>query len=100
MGDNGSYRDHLEAIFDGLLEFSSLMTFVYNRTPQCTISEVESMIISQEARLDRAKKRQLGDVFCFGVSIFGSCLFLGPNLISWSSHRQTVVARARSRIQI
>lgn len=62
IGDPVSFRDHLEIIFDGLPEeFDALMTLVYNRGTLCSINEVEAMIVCYEARLDRTRKKQLGE---------------------------------------
>ena len=62
IGDPVSYRDHLDLIFDGLPEeFSPLMALVFNRGIPCSINEVESMIVSHEARLERIKKKQSGE---------------------------------------
>jgi histone deacetylase 1/2 len=62
IGDPVSFRDHLDLIFDGLPEeFSPLMALVFNRGIPCSINDVESMIVSHEARLDRVKKKQSGD---------------------------------------
>lgn len=63
IGDPVSHRDHLDAIFDGLPEeFNSLATVVSNRSSHQSIAEIESLIITYEARLDRMKKRQGSDV--------------------------------------
>ncbi|XP_057453027.1 uncharacterized protein LOC130744884 [Lotus japonicus] len=45
IGEPVLFRDHLEAIFDGLPdEYSALMTVIYSRDTFFTISEVEAMI--------------------------------------------------------
>ncbi|XP_057430184.1 uncharacterized protein LOC130723231 [Lotus japonicus] len=62
IGEPVLFRDHLEAIFDGLPdEYSALMTVIYSRDTFFTISEVEAMVIAHEARFERMKKKQHAD---------------------------------------
>ena len=63
IGEPVSFRDHLEVIFDGLPdEFSVLCTIISSQSLVHSISEVEAMIMTHEARLDRTKRRHLQDV--------------------------------------
>ncbi|KAI5399647.1 hypothetical protein KIW84_064829 [Lathyrus oleraceus] len=57
IDDSISHRDQLEAILDGLSEdYNALASIIQYRSTICPIIEVESVLLSNEATLDKAKQ--------------------------------------------
>ena len=62
IGDPITHRENLDAIFYGLPEdFNSHLPMVFHRGSTHSISDVEAMIVSLDARLERSRKKQLQD---------------------------------------
>src|ERR1044072_1115619 len=62
IGDPVSFRDHVDAIFDGLPEdFNPLLAVVFQRGSTHSVQDIEAMIVSLDARLTRSRKKQLQD---------------------------------------
>ncbi|KAF7802793.1 Retrovirus-related Pol polyprotein from transposon TNT 1-94 [Senna tora] len=57
IGSPISTHDHIESIFDGLdREYESFMTSFSMRKEEYSVTEIEALLLSQEARIDKLKK--------------------------------------------
>ena len=54
VGDKLTMKEHVEAIFDGLdEEYENFITIFDMRNSLTTLEEVESLLLSQEARIEK-----------------------------------------------
>nr|KYP52945.1 hypothetical protein KK1_025146 [Cajanus cajan] len=59
IGSPLSVEDHIDAIFDGLDEdYDGFITSCITRTEAYTVAEIEALLMHQEERLERHKKRE------------------------------------------
>ncbi|KAF7823268.1 Retrovirus-related Pol polyprotein from transposon TNT 1-94 [Senna tora] len=57
IGSPISTHDHIESIFDGLdREYESFMTSFSMRKEEYSVTEIEALLLSQEARIEKLKK--------------------------------------------
>ncbi|KAF7814697.1 Retrovirus-related Pol polyprotein from transposon TNT 1-94 [Senna tora] len=57
IGASLSTHDHVETIFDGLSEeYESFVTSISLRTEEYSVSEIEALLLAQEARVEKFKK--------------------------------------------
>ena len=60
VGVNLSVKDHIDAITDGLLsEYDTFFLTINSRTEDYSIEEIESLLLAQEARIEKHNKRLL-----------------------------------------
>lgn len=64
-----SHRDQIEVVLDGLpQEYNTVASTIQYRPNLCPIIEVESMILSHEVKLEKAKKNVLGEPIFVNVA--------------------------------